>query len=200
MNAGDFRWQINVLEFVKAGQNAYEWQPVNSIWAKKEHQNVRVVYSKVGVTARSVKFMVYSRHILTLHNALSASKPATEHYFLTDINRDMPGFSVVTAAIVEPVNCLLQLTKTLKGAGNRPVIEKLEPLSFPGYLTEKYLRQDQKTPMSHSEIRYVLITPKAIDIPTGELIEIGGALYASVIPHTLDPYKNEYEILRRMDN
>jgi hypothetical protein len=53
--------------------------------------------------------------------------------------------------------------------------------------------------MAVNETRYVLVTPKIISLNTGELVTIGDATYAVEIPHTLDEYKNEYEISVRSD-
>jgi len=200
MNPGEFRWLIDILELVEVEIGVYEWRQKKRIWSKMEHLTTNCVYSKNGISARSARFTIESRHEITLHNALALAPPGTGHFFLADINREKPGFYVLSTAVIAPVTCEAERTKTVTGALNRPETEKLQPLIFPGYLTEKYLRQTQDAPMSYSETRYVLITPKAIGIQTGELVDIGGALYETVIPHVLDPWKNEYEILERKDN
>jgi len=199
MNAGEFRWRIDILEFVKVKRNEYAWLAKETVWAKMEQQATRSIYSKQGVTSKSVRFTVNSTPGITLHNAIALAPPETGHFFLADIDRETPGFDVLSAAVAEPVTCRVERTRTVKGEKNRPEDKKLTPLTFPGYLTEKYLRQMQDEPMSYSEARYVLITPKAIEIGANELVKIGNVFYEAVIPHTLDPYKNEYEILRRSD-
>jgi hypothetical protein len=200
MNPGDFRWQVDVLDFAKVGPHSYGWVVKRRIWAKMEQQAVGAMFSRYGVMARSVKFTVHRLPDLTLHNALASAPPEAGHFFLTDINREMPGFYVVSAASVEPVDCVVERTKTVKGDNNRPVTEKLPELRFPGHLVEKYIRQSQEEPMSYSETRFVLVAPKVIEIQVGELVYVEGVPYEMVIPHTLDPYKNEFEILRRADN
>ena len=200
MNAGDFGNRLDILEFTEASENTYTWQAIDRVWAKVDVGHGANIFSKTGIAAHSIKLTVHALPVLTLHHALSLASGGGGHCFLTDIDRSIPGFMVLTAALIEPVDCLAERTVTTKGVYNRPVREKQDPVSFPGYLTEKWLRQTQNEPMSYSETRYVLITPKAIDIAVGELVGIGGKKYEVVIPHTLDPYKNEYEVLGRWDN
>ena len=200
MNAGALKWRMHLLELGETAPDVYEWQPASKLQARIEHQNAGAIFAKQGIMARSVKITMRRRQGITLHNALELADDSKKHYFMTDINYDPPGFYTVTAAIIEPVKCIVERTKTGKGENNRPVVEELPPLVFPGYLTEKYLRQTQEAPMSYSETRYVLVTPKPMEIQTGELVKINGIPYESVIPHMLDPYRNEYEILRRQDN
>jgi len=200
MNAGEFDCRIQILQLADMGGNAFEWRVKKNAWAKKEQVAANSMFSKYGITARSVKFTIHNDPDLSLHNAIAKAPPGTGHYFITDINRETPGYNILSTAFIWPSKCTVTRTKTLTDDKNRPVIEKLPPLIFPGYLTEKYLKQEQQEPMSYSEGRFVLVTPKVIEIQTGELITIGGAEYEMVIPHVLDPYKNEYEILRRADN
>jgi hypothetical protein len=198
MNIGEMDKPASLLEFTEAAPGRYGWAAKKSLWAKVEYPAAGSIFSKFGVTARSAKLTVHSDPGLTLHNALAL--PGGRHLFLVDINPDVPGFYVVSAAIVGLVECQAERTAIGKDANNRPATERLPPLIFQGCLAEKYLRQAQGEPMSHTEARYVLVTPKAIEIQAGALVEVAGLDYEVAIPHTLDPYKNEYEILRRADN
>ena len=200
MNVGAFTSQIDILEFVEASCNKYEWQAKKRLWASIEDQNANAIFSKHGHTVRSSKITIRSQPDLTLHNALALSPPDSQHFFLIDIDRNTPGFYVLSTVIIEPVTCVVEPTSTSMAKNNRPEIKKLPSITFPGYLTEKYLKQTQLEPMSYSENRYILVTPKSINIRTGELVKVGNMLCESVIPHILDPYKNEYEILMRVDN
>lgn len=199
MNAGEFKWLLYILELEQISPDVYKWKPARQIWAKMESQIAGSIFSRNGITAKSVKFTIPMIDI-SLHNALELKAPGSGHFFLTDINRETPGYFVLSTAEIAPVQCVIERTETVKGDNNRPEVSQRGALSFPGYVTEKYIRQTQQDPMSYSEMRYVLITPKIIDIQTGELIAIGGFKYEAVIPHTLEPHKNEYEILRRVDN
>ena len=206
MNISEFDRQADVLELVKASRNKYEWRPKSRIWVKSEYPQANTLYAKNaifashGVVARSVKITTRMQSDLTMHNALQLKPPDGDHCFIVDINVDIPGFMVITAALVTPVLCRAERTTTGTGTLNRPETIKHRSISFPGVLTEKYLRQTQEEPMSVSEARYLLVTPKAINISVGELVHIGGLNYETVIKHDLDEYKNEYEILRRSDN
>ena len=71
--------------------------------------------------------------------------------------------------------------------------------TFPGVLTEKYVRHGQEWPMSVNELGLVLVTPKAVTLPPGGLVEARGALWEILAPHELDEFKNEYEIGRTVD-
>jgi hypothetical protein len=200
-NAGELRDQIDVLELAELSNGAYGWVPVIRLWAKAEHQTGNNIFSKTGVSAKSIRFTIREWPRLTLHNALFFVSGKGEHCVLTDIDdKSEPGHYILTAALIEPVACKAERTTTSKGALNRPEVKQQDPVTFPGYLTEKWLRQAQEEPMSYSEIRYVLVTPKVIDISIGVLVEIGGKRYEAVIPHTLDPHKNEYELQWRGDN
>jgi hypothetical protein len=200
MNAGDLNRLVNVLEFREAHKNTFVWVVQNRLWAKIEHQTVRGIFASKAVMARTVKITIRPDRGLTLHHALAGVTGEKEHYFLTDINRDTKDIYVLSAVIVEPVQCAVHRTTTTKGANNQPQIQKHAPITFPGYLAEKWLRQTQEEPMSYSEARFVLVTPKSITIDVGELVEICGKQYAVVIPHMLDPYRNEFEVLGRGDN
>ena len=74
-----------------------------------------------------------------------------------------------------------------------------DEMTFPGVLTEKYVRHEQEWPMSVNELGLVLVTPKVITLCPGCLVEARGAAWEVLAPHELDPYKNEYEIGRRVD-
>lgn len=200
MNAGELKEQVDILELVEVSPETWAWKVKERVYAKAEHQTMGNIFSKNGLSARSIKFTIRAYPDLTLHNALAFSTSVGEHCFLTDINPDMRSHYVLTAALVEPVVCTVERTSTSRGKLNRPVVTERQFLTFPACITEKYVRQTQQEPMSVSEIRYVLITPKAIDMHAGELVSVDSLPYEVAIPHTLDAYKNEYEILRRSDN
>ena len=51
--------------------------------------------------------------------------------------------------------------------------------------------------MSLVKMRYRLITPKVIELVSGQGVKVDGLTYTVEVPHTLSPYKNEYEIIVR---
>ena len=70
---------------------------------------------------------------------------------------------------------------------------------FPAVLTEKHLKWEQPEPYSINRITYVLVTPKAVTLTRGKLVEVNGVNYEVQLAHVLDSYKNEYEIVRTED-
>ena len=200
MNAGELRYSIEILELNEITEMVWEWRPKTAVPAKLEHQTASNLFSKNGLSAKSIKATIREYPALTLHNAFKLTSQGGEHCFLSDIDKDMRSHYVLTAALIEPVICTIDRVKTVKGELNRPETLKLPQTVFPGFLTEKYTRQEQREPMSHSEVRFILVAPKFITIAAGQLVNIGGEPYEVLIPHNLDEYKNEYEILRRVDN
>ena len=53
--------------------------------------------------------------------------------------------------------------------------------------------------MAVNTLTYVLVTPKAAALEPGSLAEVDGVPYEVQVAHTLDRWKNEYEIVRVVD-
>lgn len=195
MNAGEFNEKIAVLVLDKT-ENIFSWNTKGSIWGKVESLKGKNLFSNVGIGAKSVKFTIRMMS-LTLHNAFLWQG---KHCFLTDIVEMNRMYYEVTTAIIEPKICTVERTPepTLDKL-NRPVYAQPELISFPGCLTEKYLGHTQEKPMALVETRYVLVTPKVIELSAGELVTVGNETYIVEIPHTLDEFKNEYEISVRSE-
>lgn len=132
------------------------------------------IFSKVGIGARSVE-LVLRRRALTLYQAM---RWRGQHLFLSEITEPERGWLSVKAAAVVPVMC--------KG--------REDGKTFPGVLTEKYLRHEQLEPMAAVTSVYVLVTPKVIELKRGGMVAIGGEAYQVLVCHALDTFKNEYEI------
>jgi hypothetical protein len=196
MNSGELKDRIEVLALSKV-DNTYCWITVLGVWAKTERLKNTNIFSKVGIGAKSVQFTIRKRE-LTLHNAL---RWKGKHCFLTDIVETADRmYYEVTAALIEPKTCTVKRTgEPTFNKLNRPVYGEPTILTFPGCLTEKYLGYEQGKPMATTEIRYVLVTPKAVELTSGELVSIGNKTYTVEMPHTLDDYKNDYEISVRSD-
>ncbi len=191
MNAGELKDRISLME-LKQVLNTYSWEQATLFWAKAEPLKENNIFSKVGLSTKSIKFKVRKNSSLSLHNAF---RWKGKHCFLTNITETDPMFLEITAALIEPYTCTVERTgqPTLDNL-NRPVYGDSNALTFPGCLTEKYLGHVQGEPMTSVEARYVLVTPKTIILSTGELVTINNIPYTVLIPHTLDIYKNEYEI------
>lgn len=193
MNAGILNKKISVLSISEVN-NSYQWTVEANIWANAERLNGINIFSSVGMGVKSVKFIMRKRN-LTLHNAL---RWENKYCFLTDIKEIDRMCYEVTAALIEPKTCTVERDgmSTLDEL-NRPIYNDAIIITFPGCLTEKYIRQTYEQPMSTIETRYVLVTPKVITLNEGELVTIDNASYEVLIIHSLDEYKNEYEISAR---
>ena len=128
--------------------------------------------------------MIVRRQPLTLHHAL---RWGDTHLFLTSITPMGRNHLEVDAAVVR--------VETVRQMAERDAVVQ----TFPGVLTEKYVRHGQEWPMSVNELGLVLVTPKAVTLPPGGLVEARGALWEILAPHELDAFKNEYEIGRTVD-
>jgi hypothetical protein len=191
VNPGELKEKLIVL-ILKKIQNTYTWEADADIWSKAEWLKGNNIFSSVGIGAKSIKFTIRKRSNLTLHNAFLWQG---KHYFLTDIVDIDRMYYEITAAIIEPRICFVERTgKPSLNELNRPVYGDKEMLIFPGCLTEKYLGHTQGEPMASNETRYVIVTPKPIELVVGELVTIDNIAYTVIISHTLDEYKNEYEI------
>jgi len=194
MQAGEFKEPVSVMELQSAG-NVYGWAEKRPTWAKVEKQDKTNLFSQVGIGAKSVKFTMRKQDV-SLRNAL---RWQGQHYFLSDINEINRMYYEVTAARIEPKTCIVTRLITTKNELNRPVTEPQIVLTFPGCLVEKYMGYSQQKPQAVSEIQYVLVVPKAITLELADLVEIDGVTYNVQIAHTLDDYKNEYEIVAKKD-
>lgn len=196
MNPGELKERIAVLT-LEGEDNTYSWGITGNTCAKVEHLKGANIFSSIGLSAKSIKFTI-RRRPLTLHNAFRWDG---RHCFLTEIVDVNHKYYEVTAALVEPLVCIVerQAPPTLDDL-NRPVYSPPVEITFPACLTEKYLERKQEEPMAVSEIRYVLVTPKAVDLISGEIVLVGEQAYTVETLHILDPYKNEFEISLRRDS
>ena len=185
---------LSLKETQEEGITRYRWEETGTLWVEGEATGRSTIFSKVGLGAEGWSFACYRPDSLTLHNAL---RVGGEHFFLTAVRRQSPASASLEAARIAPRICRLSRVKIGVDEEKRPV--KLPPLQleFPGYLTEKYLTHRQEEPMAVGETLYVLVTPKALVLQPGELVEVEGKIFAVLLGHLLDPFKNEYEIARK---
>lgn len=194
INPGELKQRIEVMCLKKWG-NKYSWRTSDTIWSKVEASDKTNIFSKVGIGVKSYKFTIRMRD-LTLHKAF---KWRGRFYFLTDIKEINSMYLEVTAAQIEPRICTVTRTKTTKNELNRPIVNTETVTTFPGCLIEKYMGYAQQKPHAVNEVTYVLVTPKNINLSSGELVNIDGTTYNVQITHILDEYKNEYEITMKKD-
>ena len=182
VDAGKLRDVLQVLELKESPEGTWTWQKVRKARGAVELSTGRNLFSSVGIGARGAE-IILRRQPLTLHNALLWGE---QHLFLSAILPEGRLHLRVQAALVEPAECQADMDE---GGGIR----------FPGILTEKYLKWEQPEPYSVNRLAYVLVTPKPIQLQRGGLVGVSGINYEVQLAHTLDPYKNEYEIVRTED-
>lgn len=183
IDAGKLNQPVQVLELRETAPGVWEWVPARRTWASITLQPKTNLFSKVGIGARDAAVIV-RRQPLTLHHAL---RWGDTHLFLTSIVPMGRNHLEVDAAVVK--------VDTVRQMAEREAVVQ----TFPGVLTEKYVRHGQEWPMSVNELGLVLVTPKAVTLPPGGLVEARGALWVVLAPHELDAFKNEYEIGRTVD-
>lgn len=194
---GELNEPVEVLGLQSSGTD-YSWNKDRTIWAKVEKQEQKKnLFSQVGIGVKSIKLTIWKQS-LSLNNAFNWQG---QHCFLTDVNEidRMCLYCEVMAALIESKICTVTQLVTTKNELNRPVTAPQTVLTFPGCLVEKYMGYSQEKPQAVSEMQYVLVTPKAISLALADLVEIDGVTYNVQIAHTLDEYKNEYEIVVKKD-
>ena len=178
IDAGALRDALEVLELTRSPAGTWTWTTVRKAQGRVTLATKHNLFSSVGIGARGAEILL-RRQALGLHNALLWGE---QYLFLTAILPEGRLHLTVQAALVDLAQC-----RTEAGA------------SFPAVLTEKHLKWEQPEPYSINRITYVLVTPKAIQLTRGKLVEVNGVNYEVQLAHVLDAYKNEYEIVRTED-
>ena len=199
IDAGQMDQPLRVLELRETEPGVWGWVAVRTAWAKVEQTAKTNLFSKVGVGARDAAAVI-RRQPLTLHNALRWGE---RHLFLTSITQRGRNHLDVAAALVEPVSCTASRTEDTVGEAGRPATAETMRLTFPGVLTEQYVRYEREETHAENETSYVLVTSKPITLKAGDLVTVqegpAKGTYHVAVCHVLDPWKNEYEILRGCD-
>ena len=157
----------------------WEWDRVRLTWAQAELTTKANVYSVHGLGAAGVNFTL-RRQPLTLDNALRWRK---QHCLITAIRLLGRNYLTVEAALVVLSQCRSPRTGE----------------TFPAVMTEKYVGHQQLEPMAVNKYRRVLVTPKAVRLAPGHLVEVDGVEWPIFTPYELDPHKNEYALEREVD-
>lgn len=199
VDAGSLSERLELLELRQTAEQTWEWVPIRRIWAKVEQTTKTNLFSKVGVGARDAA-VVIRRQSLTLHQAL---RWKGQHIFLTSITKRDRMHLDLQGALVSVVTCKGQGYTTTVGPGNRPVKQPGPERTFPGVLTEKYVRYETEDSYAKAKRLLVLVTPKAVELLEGDLVTVtegpAAAVYNVQTCHVLDEYKNEYEIMYSRD-
>lgn len=158
---------------------AWKWMAVRRTWAEAELMTRPNVYSVHGLGAAGVSFTL-RRQGLDLDNALFWRG---QHCLITAIRPRGRLYLEVEAALVVLSRCRNPKTGE----------------TFPAVMTERYVGHQQLEPMAVNTHRRVLVTPKAVRLTPGPLVEVDGVEWPITTPYELDPHKNEYAIERTVD-
>lgn len=178
VDAGSLDQRVAVLTLAQEGK-AYSWKEARKTWAKAVLSTKTNVYSVHGIGAAGVTFTM-RRQPLDLGNALLWRG---RYCMITSILSLGRLHMTVEAALVVVSDCEDKYTGT----------------TFPAIMTEKYLGHQQLEPQAINTLRHVLVTPKAIQLTPGKLVEVAGTPWPIQVAHLLDPWKNEYELERTVD-
>lgn len=199
IGAGRLDQPLDVLELRETAEGVWEWVTLRRAWAQVEQTAKTNLFSKVGVGARDAAIVI-RRQSLSLHQAL---RWKGQHLFLTSITERDRTHLDAQAALVTVAACSARRYATGMGQGNRPVKQELPSQTFPGVLTEKYVRYEQEDTYAKARRCLVLVTPKAVTLKEGDLVTVkegpAAAVYNVQACHVLDEFKNEYEILFSRD-
>ena len=196
-NAGRLRSSVVIMRTVSE-ETGCQWIPCATIRAEVTYPNKRNLFSRVGLGARSIRLKIRIQPDLTLHDALLLND---QHLFITKITPEPDRiYCIVDAAVITPVSCCVsRKTVETDSRHNRPTLSQTSAYTFPACVTEKYGKLHEAEPQDTTETVYVLVTPKTVVLRPGEVITMQGESWCVQIGHTLDAYKNEYEIMRKED-
>lgn len=183
VGVGRLNNRAEVLEFRDVSEPgtsaAWSWEPLRRTWAQAVLAAKANVYSVHGIGAAGVAFTL-RRQGLTLDNAL---RWKGQHCLITAIRPLGRLYLAVEAALVELSQCRNPQTGE----------------TFPAVMTERYVGHQQLEPMAVNRRQRVLVTPKAVRLTPGPLVEVDGVEWPIITPYELDPHKNEYVIERTVD-
>ena len=141
IDAGKLRERLEVMELKEGPNGVWTWESVRKARGQVELNTVKKnLFSSVGIGARGAE-LVLRRQPLTLHQAILWGE---RHLFLTAVLPEGRLHLRVQAALVEPVTCLATRTEDTVGEAGRPETRETMRQTFPGVLTEKYVRYERE--------------------------------------------------------
>ena len=194
------RDKIEILTLIQDDETGnMAWAPSRKRWGSVEIDRQRNLFSIVGVGSQGATIIIRPDPLLTLHQAIRWNG---EFLHLTSITlapeRDR---QEIKAAICHPVTLTAKpQARTGRDALNRPTKVEQASFTFPGILAEMYYRNDQDEIFRSTMQRRALVTPKAVVLRAGDLVQLNdGAPYTVRQVLDLEAYKNEYVIERQED-
>lgn len=183
INAGKLDQKIRVME-ISETETGWAWTERRKAWAKAETPDKRNVYSSLGMAAQTAVFTIRRQSI---DPGCAIVWQGLQCFITSVVPTEDKLHYVVTTALVNEVACTADAQKTPKGK------------TFPAALAEKYVRHEQLEPMAVSTVCYVLVTPKAVTLSPGSLVDVGEVPYQVLTAHELEPWRSEYVIVRKAD-
>ena len=195
--AGRLDQPAQVLECRRSESGAWKWTPIRDIWVSAEHRTKINIFSHIAVGARAVDLVTW-RQDVTLHNAI---RMGSDHLFLTEITEQNRNQLRLRAAVCEPVT--LKATPSARSGRDDltlPIVTPQPSFGFPGILAELYYKHESDEVFHSALQRRALITPKAVALRLGDLVQSDGEPgYVVRQVMDLDHYKNEYVVERQED-
>ena len=170
--------KIQILDYTLTAQG-YKWQAGRSVWASTARASRRALFSTFGMSTTDTMDIVCHELLPLMQCVQIGDRKA----FITEAVIESHQRFRMTAAFADVYAC-----SYITNAG--------ETVAFEGLLTEKYTRYAEVNPYAVTDITCVLVTPKEVEIDHGKVIRIGDHDYHMTVRHLLDPYRNEYEVMR----
>lgn len=194
------REKIEVLTLVQDDETGnMAWAPIRKRWASVKIDLQRSLFSAIGVGTQGATVIIRPDPCLTLQQAIRWNGKFLHLTSITlNAERDR---QEIKAAICQSVALTAKpQDRTGRDALNRPVAIPQAAFTFPGILTERYYRSEEDEIFRRSTLERVLVTPKAVMLRAGDLVQLGGTAPYTVLQRMdLEAYKNEYVIERRED-
>ena len=203
IDAGALDQRLELLELVETSPGVFEWTTTCRTWGRVT-TGKNAVFSPHAASAPGVEAVI-RRRALDLHHALRwrDCTGTLWHLAPASITPMDRMHLAVQAAMVRPCTCLATRTEDTVGPAGRPTKAETMRVQFPGILSQKYARYEREETHDTGQIRYVLVTPKAISLQAGDLVTVEGGLgqglYHVTVVHSLDPWRGEVEIDRAED-
>jgi len=185
-------FKLTVLALEKEGNN-YGWLPAHETWGAVTELPQKNIFSTVAIGAKTIQITLRKQDV-TLDTAVLWGE---KQLFITAVNETGDRHHVVlTAALIDPVT--VTLTRDTYGTNDlmRQTVTGTETVTFPAYITEKYMGYTKSDPQLILDTQYVLICPKAVTLEPGKTVAVNGKKFTVLVAHELDEHKNEYEAER----
>ena len=167
------------------------WAPARPRWASVELEPGRNLYSAVGMGAQGATIRMRPDARLRLHHALEW-RGQFLHLTSSYLDREKGCLEVKAALCVVETMVARERMAMERDELNRPVVKEQKAFHFPGILAELWHRSEDDGANRSQTTRRALVTPKAVTLRAGDLVERSDKTVWSVVRVLdLEPHKNE---------